>query len=308
MKQKIFVTLSTFAEYGDQPLRLLKDSGIPFQVNTLGRRFRPEDLFKLAVDATGVVAGVEPYDQQVLEKLSTLKCISRCGVGTDNIDLSFAEERKILVRNTPDVVTQPVAELTIAMILDLMRHLSYHTAVLKSRQWKKRAGNLLAEQNVGILGMGRIGKRVAKMLRALGVKVMGSDRYPDLDWAKRNSVKIVTTQELFQSADVLSVHLSPPEDGQTIMDQKAFSSMKNGAVFVNTSRGNLVDEEALFQALTDGKLAGAALDVFSQEPYKGPLCDLDNVVMTPHLATLTKESRLQMETESVQNLLESLSG
>jgi D-3-phosphoglycerate dehydrogenase / 2-oxoglutarate reductase len=119
---------------------------------------------------------------------------------------------------------------------------------------------------------------------------------------------MVSTQELIQSADVLSVHLSTPKDGQAIMDQKAFSSMKNGAVFVNTSRGNLVDEKALFQVLTDEKLAGAALDVFSQEPYKGPLCDLDNVVMTPHVATLTKESRLQMETESVQNLLESLSG
>jgi D-3-phosphoglycerate dehydrogenase / 2-oxoglutarate reductase len=160
-------------------LQLLEDSGIPYQVNTLGRRFKPEDLFELAVDATGVVAGVEPYEQQVLEKLSPLKCISRCGVGTDNIDLSFAEERKILIRNTPDVVTQPVAELTIAMILDLMRHLSHHTAVLKSRQWKKRAGNLLIEKNVGIFGMGRIGKRVAEMLRGLGVKVMGSDRFPD---------------------------------------------------------------------------------------------------------------------------------
>jgi D-3-phosphoglycerate dehydrogenase / 2-oxoglutarate reductase len=308
MKQKIFIALSTFAEHGDQPLRLLEQSGIPFVVNTLGRRLCPDDLAGLALDATGIVAGVEPYDRSVLESLPALKCISRCGVGMDNIDRPFAQERGVLVCNTPDVVIQPVAELTVAMVFDLMRHLSYHTAVLKSKQWKKKAGRLLTEQVVGVVGLGRIGKRVAEIFRALGVQVIGSDCRPDLDWAEQKSVEMMELQELLKLADIVSINLSPQENGRAIFDQAVFSNMKDGAVLVNTSRGNLVDEDALAQAIKSGKLAGAGMDVFSEEPYRGPLCDFDNVVMTPHVATLTKESRLQMETESVQNLLEKLHG
>lgn len=306
MKQKIFVALSTFAEYGNQPLKLLEASGIPFTLNPLGRRLRPADIIELAADATSIVAGVEPYAESVLKMLPFVRCISRCGVGMDAIDHAYAKEHGIVICNTPDVVIQPVAELTLAMMFDLMRHLSYHTSVVRSRQWKKRAGHLLTEQCVGILGLGRIGKRVAEMLCSLGVEVLGSDQCPDLVWAEQAGVKMVGIDELLQGSDIVSLHLSPPLDGRVVLDQAFFESMKNGSVLVNTARGNLVDEAALIKALNSGSLSGAALDVFSQEPYSGPLCGFDNVVMTPHVATLTKESRVKMETEAVENVLAAL--
>ena len=306
MSKKIFVALSTFAEYNASPLKLLEKSGYDFSVNTLGRRLVREEIIALGKDADGIVAGVEPYDDFVLERLPRLKCISRCGVGIDNIDLKKAAERRIVIRNTPDVVIQPVVELTVAMIFDLLRRLSYHTGILKSRQWKKRTGNLLLGKKIGILGLGRIGKRVAETMIKLGNEVYGTDINPDKNWASENGVHIVSFEELLAVSDVLSIHANYIKEKPLLIGDREMSLMKEGAFLLNVSRGQLVDEEALYSALKNGHLAGAALDVFSQEPYAGKLCELDNIVLTPHVATLTVESRTQMEVESVENLLNHL--
>lgn len=303
MSKKIFVALSTFAEYSNSPLELLEKSGFDFSVNTLGKRLVREEIISLGKEAEGIIAGVEPYDDFVLERLPKLKCISRCGVGTDNIDLKKAAERGVVVRNTPDVVIQPVVELTVAMIFDLMRRLSYHTGILKSRQWKKKAGNLLLGKKIGILGLGRIGKRVAETMIKLGNEVYGSDINPDADWATGCGVRIVSFEELLAISDVLSIHANYIKDKPLLIGNREMALMKEGAFLINVSRGQLVDEEALYTVLKTGHLAGAALDVFPQEPYTGKLCELDNVVLTPHVATLTVESRTQMEVESVENLL-----
>jgi len=303
MNKKIFVALSTFAEYNNAPLELLKKSGFDFTVNMLGKRLIRKEIMELGKDADGIVAGVEPYDDFVLDHLPKLKCISRCGVGIDNIALKKAAEKGIIIRNTPDVVIRPVVELTVAMIFDLLRRLTLHTGRMWKRIWQKTAGNLLAEKTVGIMGLGRIGKRVAEVLLKLDVKVIGTDLYPDHAWAERHSVKIVSLKALLKEADILSIHISALAENPFVLGREQIARMKKGAWVVNVSRGNLVDETALYEALRSGNLSGAALDVFPEEPYSGPLCELENVVMTPHVATLTKESRVQMETEAVQNLL-----
>ena len=303
MSEKIFVALSTFAEYGKEPLRLLEQSGIDYSLNELGRRLVREEIVNFGKDATGIIAGVETYDAPVLELLPELKCISRCGVGIDNIDLGFAKEKGIAIRNTPDVVIRPVVELTIAMIFDLMRKLSLHTGRFWRKEWKKSAGNLLAGKTVGILGLGRIGRSVSETLLKLDVEVIGTDIHPDVHWAENFGVRIVPLDELLGTSDILSLHLSVVPENPFILGSEEIASMKKGAWLVNVSRGNLVDDIALFEALKSGKLEGAAMDVFPEEPYSGPLCNLDNVVMTPHVATLTKESRVQMELEATENLL-----
>lgn len=307
MGEKIFVALSTFAEYGKKPLRLLDQSGIGYSLNGLGRRLVREEIVDLGKGTTGIIAGVEPYDTPVLKKLPELKCISRCGVGVDNIDLDSARKRNIVIRNTPDVVIRPVVELTIAMIFDLMRKLSLHTCRMWKREWKKTAGNLLSGKTVGILGLGRIGRNVAETLLKLDVKVIGTDIHPDSAWAEKHRVHVVSLNELLVESDILSLHLSVIPQSPFVLGREEIALMKQGAWIVNVSRGNLVDDTALFDSLKSGRLAGAAMDVFPEEPYTGPLCNLDNVIMTPHVATLTKESRVQMETEAVQNLLETLS-
>lgn len=303
MKEPIFVALSKFGEFDNEPVRLLESSGHPFSVNSLGRRLTQEDLLKFAQGASGVIAGIEPYDSVVLERLKELRCISRCGVGTDSIDKNKARELGIKILNTPDVVVQPVAELTIAMIFDLLRKLSYHTGLMRLKKWEKSAGNLLMGKKVGVVGLGSIGKKVCELMLKLDTDVYGTDISADMRWAKEKGVKIISLNELLETCDIVSVHVSIEKESPLKLGKSELNAMKPGAFLVNTSRGQVVEEDALFDALKNGHLAGAGLDVFPEEPYKGKLCELDNIVLTPHVATLTKESRVQMELEAVENLI-----
>ncbi len=303
MNAKIFISLSTFAQYGDKPLKLLKESGLSYFINPLHRRLTGEEILGLGADCKGAIAGLEPYNDYVLNNMPNLRCISRCGVGLDNISLEKAKEKGIAIFNTPDVVIQPVAELAVAMMFDLVKRLSWQSSLLKSGRWEKKAGNLLAGRKIGILGLGRIGKRTAEIARKLDAEVYGADIVADENWANQTDIKIVSCNELLRLSDILSIHLSFREDNPFQLGAKELAMMKKGAMLINVSRGKFIDEEALYNALKDGHLEGAALDVFLKEPYMGKLCELENVVLTPHIATLTKESRLQMETEAVKNII-----
>ncbi|MFH1581659.1 MAG: phosphoglycerate dehydrogenase [Pseudomonadota bacterium] len=303
MSKKILIALQSYGEYSDKPFQILRDAGVELVVNDLKHRLVREDIVQLGKDCQGIVAGVEPYDKEVLDKLSKLECLSRCGVGTDNIDHQVAKERQIAILNTPNVVIQPVAEMAVAMAFDLLRLLTVNTINLRSGVWKKKAGRLLAACKVGIVGLGRIGKRTAELFRALGAEVYGFDLYPDQAWAKKNSIKMLPLDKLLSSVDVLSLHVSVSKDNLFVLQKDELSSMKKGAVLINTSRGQVIDEAALYDVLRSGHLSGAGLDVYPKEPYQGPLRELDNVIMTPHVSTLTRESRAQMETEAVENIL-----
>lgn len=302
-RMKIFVAVSNFAENGKEPLALLEQSGLPFSVNLTGKRLTRDQLLQQAEGAQGIIAGLEPYDAEVLEKLPALRCISRCGVGLDNIDLEKARGKGIAVLNTPDAVIQPVAELAVAMMLDLVKKLTLQTSVLRTGQWKKSVGHLLTARRVGILGLGRIGKRTAEMLRAWGGEVWGTDLAPDQIWAQEKGVKIVGTEELLRSCDIISIHLNIVAGKPYCLTEKEIRMMKPGSMLVNVSRGIFVDEPSVCAALKSGHLAGAAFDAFSQEPYQGPLRDFDQVVLTPHVATFTEESRREMEWQATRNLL-----
>ncbi len=306
MKNNIFVALSTFAHYGKKPLSLLKNSGIEYSLNPLGRRLIREEIVEMGRDASGIIAGVEPYDAEVLSSLLRLKCISRAGVGTDNIDLNYACERNISIRNTPDVVIRPVAELALAMIFDLLRKTTFHTILLKDGRWEKSAGNLLFGKTVGIIGTGRIGKTVAELLNKMGSKIFACDVAPDKDWAVKNNVKYVSFEKLLSSVDIISLHASPSAEQLPLIGKEEIGVMKKGVVLINTSRGECIDEKALCDGLANGIVSAAGMDVFPKEPYHGKLIEFDNVVLTPHLATLTKESRLEMEIQATCNLLDEL--
>ena len=304
MDRKIFVALSTFAQEGPEPLEILTSSGCRFAINPSGKRLTKEQVITQARGFDGIVAGLESYDALVLEALPDLKCISRCGVGMDNVDLAKAKEKKIAVLNTPDVVVQPVAELTIAMIFDLLRRTTEQTVLMRARKWERRTGNLLSGKTVAVIGTGRIGRRVGELLRLWDVNVLGVDVHPDEGWARQHGVKIVGLAQALAAADIISLHVSTSAEDPFCLGANEFAQMKNGAFLINVSRGSLIDEDALFQALRRGHLAGAGLDVYRQEPYAGPLCDLANVVLTPHAATLTRESRLAMEVEAVRNIID----
>ena len=185
--EDILVTLSTFGAQSDEPIKLLEESEFTFRTNPHGRRMQPEEVVQLGGGCRGLVAGVEIYAPETMAQLPNLRCISRCGVGIDNIDLAEAERRGIAVLNTPDEPITAVAELTLTMILSLLRQLPRVDSLTRARKWQRVTGNLLQGKTVGIIGLGQIGRRVAELLQAFGANVVGVDPYPDSKWQARYS-------------------------------------------------------------------------------------------------------------------------
>jgi D-3-phosphoglycerate dehydrogenase len=249
-----------------------------------------------------IIAGVETYDAATLEKLPALRCISRCGVGVDAIDLTAARARGIAVVNTPDVPTQAVAELTLAMMLGLSRQLPRQSAIVQRRQWTRLEGHLISGRTVGLIGLGRIGRRVAELLLPFKVRLLASDPASKAGHTPRG-VEMVPLDDLLGQSDIVSIHAASSGTSRLALGERELSAMKRGALLINVARGTMVDDTALARALERGHLAGAALDVFAQEPYIGPLCDLPNVILTPHCATLTVETRVAMELECVDKAI-----
>lgn len=305
---RILITTSSFGRDNPSPLNLLQNAGYEAITNPFGRKLTEDEALDLVseVKPVGIIAGLEPITARLLQQAKGLKVISRCGAGVDNVDLNAAGSLGIAVRNTPDAPTGAVAELTIGLILNLLREISFLDRELRKGNWMKRTGSLLGGKKVGIIGLGRIGKRVAEMLLALGAKVAGTDIQPDYDWLQKQQIPLVSLEELLKQSEILSLHISHMASNKHLIGRKEMEAMPKGAYLVNISRGEVIDHDALYSMLTNGHLSGAALDVFEQEPYTGPLTGLDNVVLTPHIGSYTKETRLAMETQAVRNLLGAL--
>jgi D-3-phosphoglycerate dehydrogenase len=303
---KILTSPSSMGQVGPEPFELLKKNGFEVLNNPHGRRLTEDEVLELAQDCVGIVAGVEPLTARVMDALPQLKCISRVGVGMDSVDLEHAKKKGIVVVNTPNGPTRSVAEMTLATTMALLRRIPQADADLKNGKWQKQVGNLVQDKLIGVVGVGRIGKTVAELFRGIGNPVCGYDLYPDKEWAELNGVEMKTLQEVLAESDIVAVHVPGNEDKTPVISEKEIGLMKEGAFLVNLSRGGVVNEDALYQALVSEKLAGAAIDVFSEEPYNGPFCELDNVVLTPHLGSYAKEGKLQMEIDAVKNLIEVL--
>lgn len=189
------------------------------------------------------------------------------------------------------------------MILDLLRKITEYTVLMRQGRWERLAGEQLAGKTVGVIGLGQIGRRVAEILVQMEAHVIGHDLYPDQGWAQQHGVAIVDLKQILSSSDILTLHLSSSAQNPFVLTDQHFRSMKHGAFIVNVSRGVFLDEGALVKSLQTGHLAGAALDVYAQEPYNGPLTGLHNVILTPHVGTLTKQARVQMELQAVENAI-----
>ncbi len=303
MAGNVYVALQQFCESEDAPRRILREAGLHVTENRLGRRLKPEEMAELLAEADAVLAGVEPYGAKLLEHLPKLRCISRCGAGTDSVDLEVARRRGITVLTTPDEVAEPVAQLTLGMILALARGFPQSIRNFDAGRWSKQTGFLLSEWTVGLAGFGRIGRRVERLLRPMGPRVLVYDPFfPAGDLPP--GVQPVTLEELLAQSDLVSIHASRrPEEG-ALLGKQEIARMKKGSFLVNTARGYLVDEQALAEGLSSGRLAGAALDVFEKEPYNGFLSKMPQVLCTPHVATLTRASRAAMEFHCAQNVVE----
>ncbi len=255
-----------------------------------------------------VVRSATKVTSDVIECAENLKLIVRGGVGIDNIDVNAAKEKNITVLNTPTASTVSVAEHTFALLLSLVRSISLADKGLKEGKWEKKKfkGTELYNKTLGLIGTGRIGLAVAKRAIGFEMKVIGYDPYLDPNIMVDNGINPVDNlDELLLKADIISLHIPLTEDTKHLINAEKIQKMKDGAILINCARGGVVDEKALYQALISGKLAGAALDVFEQEPPENsPLLKLDNVILTPHIGAATKEAQKRVGIESAKTIIQ----
>lgn len=302
--ETILITTSTFGKYDQSVLNQLKEAGYKIVLNPFKRKLTEDEVKELVADnnPVGIIAGVEPLTESVLQAGSNIKVISRCGIGMDAVDISAAKKRGVVVCNTPDAPTIPVAELTLGMILGLLRKITNADKSIKEGRWQRPMGNLLYRKTVGIIGCGRIGKYLGKLLNAFECNLIGFDTAS----INNNNINMVTKNQLLEESDIVTLHLPYAQENHYFIDIGDIGRMKKNAVFINAARGGLVNEKALYNALVSGEIAGAALDCFEDEPYKGGLIELDNVLLTSHIGSYAIEGRTNMEKQAIKNLLDVL--
>ena len=296
---RILIGPSSFAAVDAAPLERLRAAGFDIVPNPFGRKLSEQEVGELLVGVTGLIAGLEPLHRAVLER-SELRVISRCGAGMSNVDLEAAADLGIAVRSTPDAPTTAVAELTLGAMLALLRHIVPMNAALHEGRWARVIGAQLEGRTVAVIGCGRIGRRVGALVSAFGARVVAVDPQPaGVDPA----MPVASLGEALAIADIVTVHASGEA---TILGAAELSTLKPGALVLNCGRGGLVDEAALCAALDSGRVSGAWVDTFGDEPYSGPLSAYPQVLLTPHIGSYTDECRRRMEMEAVENLLEAL--
>ena len=284
-----------FAQLDPAPRELL--AGLArLRENPHRRKLAPAELVAHLQGAAAVVAGTERYDGAALDALPGLRLIARTGVGLDSVDLEAARARGVQVSWTPEAPADSVAELTVGLIVSLARQVPRADRALRQGAWDRRTGWLLAARTIGILGLGRIGPRLARLLRPFGCRLLATDIDPGLGpRARELGAELVGLDELLGRSDVLSLHVPLTPATRGLLDARRLALLPPGALLVNTARGEVVDEQALLVALEAGRLGGAALDVFHEEPYRGPLAAREDVLLTCHMGSCSDEGRKAME-------------
>jgi D-3-phosphoglycerate dehydrogenase len=292
-------------------LKILKDVK-EFQVD-VKTELKPDALKEIIKDYQAlIVRSATKVTREIIDAASGLKVIGRAGVGLDNVDLEAATQKGIIVMNTPGGNTISTAEHTMSMILALSRNIPQANASTKKGEWKrsKFMGVELYGKSLGIVGFGRIGSEVAKRAISFGMNVLAFDPFLSREVAEGLGVEVVELKDLLQNADYITVHTPLTEETRHMISGKEFALMKKGARLVNCARGGIIDEAALVEAIKEGKVAGAAMDVFEKEPIapESELLKLDNVVVTPHLGASTEEAQVNVAVEVSEIVRDALLG
>jgi D-3-phosphoglycerate dehydrogenase / 2-oxoglutarate reductase len=302
----ILIAPTSFGKVSQLPIDLLNSLDVNIINNNNGRKLKESEIIELGKDVQGIIAGTELYSKKVLGELPKLKVISRLGVGMDNIDLETAKRMGIKVYRTQTTPAQAVAELVVGLMLDVSRKISNQFSELKKGTWNKQMGGLLQRKTLGIIGLGTIGKTLVKLVKGFDFNILAFDLFHDEGFAKEYGVKYCDLDTLLSESDIISIHLNLTDETNQLMNAEQISKMKSESILINASRGEMIDEEALYNALKEKKIFGAGLDVFNDEPYLGALTELDNVILTPHIGSYAKELRIRMEIEAVENLMRGL--
>jgi len=294
---KVLITTVPFGDQNRYPLDLLEKEAISYLINPFGKKLTEGELITLVSDCEVIVAGTEPITKRVMAEAKNLKMISRVGIGLDSVDLVAAQKRGIAVSYTPDAPAPAVAELTIGLMYSLLRHTHESNIQLHHGNWKRFFGKRLVNCTIGIIGMGRIGIMTSKHLKALGVSKIICN---DINENSIEDVEYVSKDELYKSSDIITLHVPLTAQTKNMITRKEINSMKDDVYLINTARGGIINEEDLSIALKDCKIAGAAIDVFEDEPYHGDLTKYDTCVLTSHMGSMSIDCRTKMEIEATE--------
>jgi len=306
---KILITTVPFSEKDRSPIEKLNAAGVEYLINPLGRKLKEEELVEMAVDFDALIAGTEPITARVMNNSPRLKHISRVGIGLDSVDLLAAEKLGIKISYTPDAPAPAVAELALSLILSSLRYTHIANAEMHRGEWHRHFGRRIKDITIGIIGLGRIGGRLLNYSDLLGFnRILINDTNPDLVAFSNPRYEKMTKEEIYMYADVITLHIPLNAQTNNMIGEKQLLSMKPDAVIINTARGGIINEVDLARALIGGHLGGAAVDVFEQEPYAGPLSEIDSCLLTSHMGSMSVDCRAKMEIEATEESIRFLTG
>jgi len=307
---KVLITTVPFGDKNSQPLEQLQAAGVEYLINPLGRKLTEDELARLIPDVDVLIAGTEPITDNVLRHARKLKLISRVGIGLDSVDLLAAERHGVLVSYTPDAPAPAVAELTIGLMLSLLRSIHVANAQMHRGEWHRYFGRRISDVTIGIIGVGRIGSRVLSLLAALGAqRVLVNDIKPaPANMGEGSGLRWVDKDVLYREADIISLHLPLNRYTRNMIHASQISVMKADVLLVNTSRGGIISESDLVQALRTARIGGAAIDVFDHEPYSGELATIERCLLTSHMGSMSVDCRSRMEIEATEEAVRFLTG
>lgn len=306
---KVLITTIPFAERNKFSLEMLESNGIKYVINPLNKKLTEAELADLIPEFDALIAGTEPITDYVMSCAPQLKHISRVGIGLDSVDLLAAEKRGIKVSYTPDAPAPAVAELTLGLMLSLLRSIHIANTQMHQGQWQRVFGRRISEITVGIIGVGRIGTRVLRRMRGFGTpKIMVNDMLPNLELNREFKLNWASKTDIYREADLISIHVPLTIQTKNMIRKEHLLQMKPDALLINTSRGGIVNEQDLFEVLQSGHLGGVAIDVFTEEPYHGDLAKVERCILTSHMGSMSVDCRTRMEIEATQEAVRFLVG
>ncbi|MEH7483276.1 phosphoglycerate dehydrogenase [Neobacillus drentensis] len=302
---KVVSTSPSFAKYSNEPIEYLQKHGL--ELVHLPADLSEDELIKNLKDADAAIVAFSEINSRVLEQAPALKIVCKHGVGVDNIDLDAAREKNVWVTNVTNANMHAVADFSFGLMLSLARQIPQTDYLTKQGQWPRVFGTDVFGKTVGIIGLGAIGREVARRAKGFGMDILAYDPFPNREYAEQNNIKLVELDELFKSSDFITLHLPLTEQTNGLVGKRQFEMMKNSAFLVNASRGGIVVEADLYNALKNGEIAGAALDVFVEEPLeKHPLFELPNFIAMPHIAGYTDGAVNALGMTCVKNIVDVL--
>lgn len=305
--KKVLITSRSFGQVSNEPLNLLQSNG--YEVEFYNDSFHEDVFAERLKDCDGLIIGAHELKESAIKAASRLKCVIKHGTGLDNIDLSMTKKYGIHVDNVPAANAEAVADLTFSLILDVARRTSFAVGRVKDMKWEKITGRDVFGKTLSLIGFGAIGRNVARRARGFSMQVLVYDPMVEMISEEfKDFVRLTDLATAIKKADFLSLHLPLNDETKSLMGAEEFRMMQKGSYVINTSRGGIIDEAALAEAIRNGHLGGAALDVIENEPISGdnPLTGLENVVITPHIGMYSKEAINTVSVVAARKIIEFL--